>query len=326
MLSKSFAEVHRVLAQDGLAVIVFSHKSTEAWETVINSLLSSGLVLTASWPVHTERTERLSAKETASLASSIYMVCRKRIKDEVAYYDEIKDEIKKRIKDKLAQFWNEGISGSDFFISAIGPAVEVFGRYSKVEKPSGEVVSAKDLLEYVRKVVMEFALERILKNPSLGGIDSETLFYLLWRWTYNRARVQFDDANKLAHGVGVELSNMWGQDGFVRKEKEFISVLDPRERAKEHSFLKKDKFNLMIDVLHRGLVYWEKTEKEKIKDLLDESGFSNNENFWKVSQAISEVLPEGDKEKQLIQGFLYSREAYSKIKKKEASLFAEDKK
>lgn len=326
MLTQAFKEINRVLKPNGISVIVFAHKSTEAWETIINSLLSSGLVLTGSWPLHTEMQARLTAKETASLASSIYMVCRKRAKDEVAYYDEIKEEIKKRIKNKLAQFWNEGISGSDFFVSAIGPAVEVFGKYSKVEKPSGEEASAKELLEYVRKVVMEFALERILKNPSLGGIDSDTLFYLLWRWTYNGAKVHFDDANKLAHAAGVELSNMWADDGFVRKEKEFISVLDPRERAKERSFLKKDKFNLMIDVLHRGLIYWEKAEKEKIKDLLDESGFSNNENFWKVAQAISEVLHEGDKEKQLMQGFLYSRDTYSKIKKKESDLFVEGKK
>jgi len=325
-ITKSFKEIHRTLKPDGIACVVFAHKSTEAWETIINSLLNSGLIITSSWPIHTEMKTRLRASESAALASSIYMICRKRTKQEVAYYDEIKEEIRKRIKVKLAQFWSEGISGSDFFVSAIGPAIEVFGRYSKVEKPSGEEVSAKELLEYVRKIVIEFALERILKNPSLGGIDAETLFYLLWRWTYNGAKIHFDDANKLAHAAGVELANMWDRDGFIKKDKEFISVLDPRERAKEQSFLKKDKFNLMIDVLQRGLIYWEKTEKEKIKDLLDESGFSNNENFWKVAQAISEVLPEGDKEKQLIQGFLYSREAYSKIKKKETSLFVEDKK
>ncbi|GIW46166.1 MAG: hypothetical protein KatS3mg078_0043 [Deltaproteobacteria bacterium] len=78
MITKAFREIYRVLKPEGIACIVFAHKSTEAWETIINAILDSGLYLTASWPVHTEMKTRLQAKETASLASSIYMVCRKR--------------------------------------------------------------------------------------------------------------------------------------------------------------------------------------------------------------------------------------------------------
>lgn len=76
MITQSFKEIHRVLKYDGIAVIVFAYKSTEAWETIINSLLKSGLVLTASWPIHTEMKARLRAMESAALASSVYMVCR----------------------------------------------------------------------------------------------------------------------------------------------------------------------------------------------------------------------------------------------------------
>jgi putative DNA methylase len=54
MLKKSFQEIYRVLKPDGIACIVFAHKSTEAWESVINALLSSGLYISASWPIHTE--------------------------------------------------------------------------------------------------------------------------------------------------------------------------------------------------------------------------------------------------------------------------------
>ena len=77
MLKKSFQEIHRVLKPDGIAVIVYAHKSTAGWETLINSLLDSGLVVTGAWPINTEMKARLQAKETASLASSIYIVARK---------------------------------------------------------------------------------------------------------------------------------------------------------------------------------------------------------------------------------------------------------
>jgi hypothetical protein len=116
--------------------------------------------MTASWPIHTEMQKRLNAQETASLASSIYMVCRKRTTSEVGEYPTVRREIEARVREKLAQFWEEGIRGADFFMSAIGPAVEAFGKYARVEKLSGEPVTVAELLEYVRKVVSEFALER----------------------------------------------------------------------------------------------------------------------------------------------------------------------
>lgn len=313
MISKAFKEIYRVLKPEGIACIVFAHKSTEAWETIINALLDSGLYLTASWPVHTEMKSRLRASESAALASSIYMVCRKRTESRTAYFNEIKSQIETRIKEKLEQFWNEGIGGSDFFISAIGPAMEVFGKYESVEKFSGEKVSAKELLQYIRKVVSEYALSRILKSPELGGIDEESRFYLLWRWTYNSSKVHFDDARKLAQAVGIEITEHWG-NGFIKKEKEFVSVLDARGRG--NKLLEKGRFENMIDVLHVCLLHWEKNKRKEISNLLEETGNLNNNAFWQVAQAISEVLPDGDKEKQMLQGFLYGKESYIKAEQK----------
>ncbi|RLI98026.1 MAG: DNA methylase [Candidatus Aenigmatarchaeota archaeon] len=321
MITQSFQEIYRVLKTNGIAIIVFAYKSTEAWEVIINSLLTSGLVLIASWPIHTERVARLRAKESAALASSVYMVCRKRTKENVAYFNEIKEKIEQRVREKLEQFWKQGISGADFFVSAIGPAVEVFGQYSRVEKLSGEEVSVKELLEYVRKVVSEFALERVLKHADLGGIDSITRFYLLWRWTFGNAKVLFDDAIKLSRPMGVEITELWDKGGLVKKEKEFVRVLNPKDRAQDQTFLKKTKFTSMIDVLHYVLILWERGEKEKIKEILDQTGYATSEAFWQTAQALSEILPEGDKEKQMLQGFLYGKEDYIREFKGKRTLF-----
>ncbi|MCS7158688.1 MAG: hypothetical protein N0A16_13325 [Blastocatellia bacterium] len=103
-LTQAFREIHRVLKPDGIAVIVFAHKTTEAWEAVINALLEAGLYMTASWPIHTEMQARLNAQETASLASSIYMVCRKRASATVGEYGRVRREIEERVRQKLTQF------------------------------------------------------------------------------------------------------------------------------------------------------------------------------------------------------------------------------
>jgi putative DNA methylase len=321
MLAQSFREIHRVLRADGIAVIVFAYPKTEAWETAISGLLSAGMYMTSSWPIHTEKQTRLRAQESAALASSIYMICRKRTSREVAEFPKVRAEIESRVREKLDKFWNEGVRGPDFFMSAIGPAVEVFGRYERVEKLSGEVVEVKELLDYVEKVVSEFALERI-GSTELGGVDPETRFYLLWRWTYIQARVPFDEGNKLAQAVGTELKTLWNTGGLVSKEKDFVRVVGPKDREKDTKFMNQVSFNTMVDALHRACIYWEHGQRTQLKEHLAQT-FGANNIFWRVAQNIADVLPDGDKEKQLLQGLLNVPEARDKIAAGSGKLFAE---
>lgn len=309
-ISQAFQEISRTLKVNGIAVIVFAHKSTDAWETIINALSQAGLYLTASIPIHTEMKGRLRGQDSAALASSIYMVCRKRNTEETAYFEEIENQVKDKIKERLDFFWSEGISGSDFFISAIGPALEIFGKYQSVENYAGETIKASDLLEFIRKTVSEYALTKILKNPKeLGGIDQETRFYLLWRWTFGNNKIIFDEARKLASACGIEITEYWDR-GFIKKEKEFISVLSAKDRNK--NFIDQEDLSNMVDILHQSLLLWEANKRDKITALLTQTGQLNHNTFWQVAQSISEVLPDGDKEKQMLQGLLYGRNTYKK--------------
>ncbi len=316
---RAFAEISRVLKPEGIAVVVFAHKTTEAWETILQALLDAGLYLTASWPIHTEMQARLRAQESAALASSIYMVCRKRTTHAVGDYARVRQDIAARVRERLAQFWEEGIRGADFFMSAIGPAVEVFGRYARVEKRSGDEVTVSELLQYVQQVVAEFALERVLAltpapspgvvgEGSLSGVDAETRFYLLWRWTYGAARVPFDEASKLARAVGVEVSELWQRSGFVQKDKEYVRALGPKERARDERFMERERYESLIDSLHKACLLWEGNQRPALQEhlALNRGG---EEVFWRVAQAISDVLPPGDKEKQLLQGLLQAGRA-----------------
>ncbi|MBO9352261.1 MAG: DUF1156 domain-containing protein, partial [Thermomicrobium sp.] len=307
MLTQAFREIHRVLKPEGIAVIVFAHQSTDAWETVIRALLEAELYMTASWPIDTEREGRLRAQESAALASSIYMVCRKRTTGQVGEYAQVRREVEQRVRERLQHFWDQGIRGADFFMSAIGPAVEAFGRYARVERLSGERVTVPELLQHVREVVARFALERILHHAAqAGSVDAPTRFYLLYRWTYNHARVPYDEARKLAQAVGVELASLTGSHGLVVRDKEDVRVPTPIERAKDSRFLKRESFTSMIDALHAACVLWSQNAQTALEDLLSTT-HGSNEAFWQVAQAIAEVLPENDKERQMLQGLLYRR-------------------
>src|SRR5262249_39357568 len=80
-MKAAFLEMNRVLTSDGIAGVVFAHKTTAAWEALIQGLHDAGLHVTSTWPIHTEMKARLRAKDSAALASSVTLVCRKRNRD-----------------------------------------------------------------------------------------------------------------------------------------------------------------------------------------------------------------------------------------------------
>lgn len=299
MLKQSFLEIHRVLKQDGISVIVYAHKSTDGWETLINSLLGSGLVVTAAWPIHTERKARLRSKKSAALLSSIYMVCKKLKKDEVGFYHNVRKDLKKYLDRKLDQLWKEGISGADFFIAAIGSAIEVYGKYDRVMDNTDAIVPVTRLLEDTRTIVTDYAIDKVVRGEFAGKISQMTRFYILWRWAHGEAQVPFDAAQKLAQSVGIDISLEWGK-GFIRKNKEFVWVAGPDERKIDDLAESAE----MIDVLHSALLLWRGQKVDEAAKFLESKGYKHNEVLSRVAQAISESLAgiKGSKEKEWIDG------------------------
>jgi len=303
-LKLSFQEMQRVLKMGGIAIVVYAHKSTEGWETVINALLDSGLVVTSAWPLNTEMSARVNAKETASLASSIYIVARKVARQSTGFYNEVREELRSHLHSRLHRLWEEGIGGADFFIAAIGSAIEIFGKYEHVLDYEGNVVRADRLLQDVRTIATDYAVHQILHNGFASEISDQTRFYVLWRWNYGEARVPFDEARKLAQSCGLDLSHNLGRGSFISKEKEFVRMLGPQLRKLEGL----ENSHELIDVLHRVLLFWEKSQRAEMIQTLAASGYGQSEAFYRVAQAISETLPNESKEKKLLDGFLAGRE------------------
>lgn len=303
MLKNSFKEINRVLKPNGIAIIVYAHKTTEGWETVINSLIDSGLTVTASWPLSTERKSRQRAQNSAALRSSIYIVARKFEKKDIGWYSEIKDEIRNYIPKKLDKLWEEGISGADFFIAAIGSAIEVFGKYKKVMDNKGNEIRAKSLLSFVRSVVTNYTVKQILENGIADELSSITKFYILWRWNYQEASVEFDEARKLAQSAGIDLANEWNK-GLIIKRSSSIRVLGPDKRDIDSLEDSKE----LIDILHHVCILWKDGKQDEIGSVLKNSHYNEGGALDIVAQAISETLPNNSSEKKMIEGFFASRE------------------
>lgn len=338
-MTKALSEVWRVLGDKGICVIAFAHKTTIAWEKLIKAILDSSLTVTASWPLHTEMSARLRARGSAALASSVWLVCRKRaLESRVASWKKVQVELDGRVKEKLDEFLTQNIKGADALLSAIGPALEVYGRYERVEKVTGDAVTVQEFLDKVREVVAHHALTMVLSEQELGKLDSETAFYVLWKWTFEpgsqprtgeeahdsvesdtrtpskgrnhnggKVMVPFDDALKLARSVGAEPDILIKTRKLLEQEKENVYLMGPEDRKKIHGLGEVDRDGTppaIIDMIHRAVNLWADQQYNKLDEYLKTSGATTNDTFRKVSQALSNLLPLQSREKQLLDGLL----------------------
>lgn len=311
-MKNAFSAWRSCLRDSAVVCVMYAHKSTTAWESLVSGLTLGGFSVSASWPLHTEMAARLRGQESAALASSVTLVCRKRKTEAgTGLWDDARQELRSVAQERLDFFWNQGIRGADFFISAIGPALSVFGKYERVTKLSGEEVTVGQFLDEVRGLVTNYALAKILKTTQTANIDSESRFYVVWKWSYGDAKVPADEAFKLAQALGMNTEVMWDRTGVLEKSGENVQAVPVTKRMKIRNLGEQDSNSApssLIDVLHRMCVFREKGDTEGMTEFLIRSGQTQNPALWLVAQAVSEILPDGDKEKQLMQGLLNQKE------------------
>lgn len=190
-ITEAAAEGRRVLSETGCGCIVFAHKTTEGWEALLGGIIASNWRITASWPIATELVSRLNARDTASLATSVHLVCRPRPESaSVGDWGNVLRELPGRVGDWMERLQSEGIRGADLVFACIGPALEIFSRYSKVETAEGQEVKLAEYLEKVWEVVGRSALEQVLgteaakaRNGAAGAVEEDARLTALFLWT-----------------------------------------------------------------------------------------------------------------------------------------------
>lgn len=192
-LTKAFTEGCRITSPSGIAVVVFASKTTASWEAILKGLLEGGWTISASWPIDSELPNRLAAHGQARLASSVHLVCRPRENPDGSLINEIGDwrtvlaELPQRIHEWMPRLAQEGVVGADAIFACLGPALEVFSRYSRVEKASGEVVALREYLEQVWAAVAKEALDMIFKGVDTRGFEQDARLTAIWFWVMKEA-------------------------------------------------------------------------------------------------------------------------------------------
>ena len=264
-MAEAFAEGRRVLNEDGVGSVVFAHKTTEGWEALLSGMIRGGWTITGSWPIATEMGSRLRARDSAALATSIHLICRPRPEDApIGEWADVLRELPVRVGDWMQRLEAEGVRGADLVFACIGPALEIYSRYRRVETPDGHEVILPEYLERVWEVVGREALKQVLgtaeaqaRNGAAGALEEDARLTALFLWTMQstaetadngvasetdedgetpQGRVSgfslpFDVARRFAQPLGIHLED-W-ESRIIQTEKGVVRLRPVTDRAKE---------------------------------------------------------------------------------------------
>ena len=224
-MAQAFLEGNRVIREDGIACVVFAHKTTEGWEALLAGITRGGWTITGSWPVATEQAHRLRARDSAALATSVHLICRPRPEDApIGDWADVLRELPSRVADWMERLRGEGIRGADLVFACIGPALEIYSRYRAVETADGRAVELPEYLEKVWEVVGRSALETVLgtaeahaRNGMAGALEEDARLTALFLWTVQTTEAVAESGKQTNENGASAYRNREGAQPSVRR-------------------------------------------------------------------------------------------------------------
>lgn len=307
-----FAECRRVLKDDGIMTVMFTHKDTGAWDALAMSLMDAGFVITASWPVNTEASGSLHIKDKAAANSTIFLVCRPRedAQGETMYWEDVEPEVARAVRARVGEFQQAGIQGVDLYLASFGPALEAFSRHwpltrgtpapepKKKRRTQGEMfeefdpyaVRPEDALNAARREVKAWRLAQLASAKAQADMDGTTAFYVLAWDAFKAVSFPYDEALRLARAVGVDLeAQVIGR--LAEKKAAEIKLWDSATRVAKGAIGPADGSRGMIDALHHAAHVMRTRGAEAAQEMLEQAGVAKEDEFKVAMEALLEVLP-----------------------------------
>ncbi|MGW4018253.1 DUF1156 domain-containing protein [Rhodococcus ruber] len=300
-----FAEARRVLRDDGVLSVMFTHKRAEAWDTLGMGLLQAGFTIETSWPVNTEREQSLHQANMNSAASTIMLVCRKRngVDDTTrVYLDDIENEIRDAARTAAKRFQHDGIDGVDLLLSTYGPTLSVISQnwpvYSSVPDADGrdQLLRPEDALDLAREEVVQLRRARLVGKAA--HVDDVTDFVLMAWDIFGAREFPYDTARLLALAVGGLDVDFLVRAKVVTKKSGSVALLAPADRLRRDADSElpgvrpeASKFEYVIDAVDTALYIADVDGMPEAKRFLDRHGYTSDAGFLATVQGLVNAVP-----------------------------------
>ena len=200
--------------------------ASTGWETFLEAVVSSGLVITGTWPMRSERGVRMRAIGSNALASSIVIVCRPREErlGSTSRRDFLK-ELEQKMPTALEEMLQDAsalIAPVDLAQAAIGPGMAIFSKYKAVLEADGEAMSVHNALIHINKAIDDYFAH------AEGDMDADTRFCIDWFQQHEFEEGLFGAADVLARAKGTAVDGV-RDAGVIHAAKGKVRLLRVKE-------------------------------------------------------------------------------------------------
>jgi len=233
LMTQTFLECRRILRDDGVLTVMFTHKKQEAWQALFASLIRSGFTITATWPVKTESEHSLHQAKKNAAQSTVILVARKRSEGAgIGYFDSgMREDIRARARATAERLQGEGLNPVDQLVGSFGPAMEVYSRYDDVRTDTGAPVGVEKAIDEASDAVSTWRVEQ-LAGKGLAGVEPEGRFALLCWDVLGAEEFRFNEAKLLGNAVGMDVDQL-AAAGLVTKSGDKVKIVSAKDRRRD---------------------------------------------------------------------------------------------
>jgi adenine-specific DNA methylase len=212
LMSEIFAECRRILKDDGILTIMFTHKTQEAWEALTRSLIENGWMITASMPVDSEASASTHQMNMAAAASSIFLTCRKRPEENAvpAIWSGfggtgVVQRVREAVREGLKEFAPLKLNPVDEMVAGYGRALQVLSENWPV-LDGDELVSPIRAMNEASSVVAQYQVSRITNDRlSVDDLNAEAAISLTLYGIFGLSEFPYDEALSISRSLNVNL-------------------------------------------------------------------------------------------------------------------------
>jgi len=239
-----FRRARLLLHPAGRMVVMFNHKQTWAWRALGMALIRAGFEVRSSVPIHTEAESSLNIRGLDAARSTILLLClpREEREQEIGNWAKVQRGVDQMARRAAMRFHEQGIDGTDLYLSALGPAIGEVARNWPVTDFAGREVDLADALEHAYRSVGQWRLRELLHEMSdkarglaerCDGFSAEAMdrdSQALWLWldTFKGEQAGSDEVRKLAKSLDVDPES-FQRLGLVASHKDIFTLNPPQE-------------------------------------------------------------------------------------------------
>jgi adenine-specific DNA methylase len=302
-----FAECHRVLRDDGVLTVMFTHKRAEAWDTLGMGLMEAGFTIETSWPVNTESEQSLHQADQNAASSTILLVCRRRVASttEPPFFEDLEADVRAAARHALVDFAAQGIEGVDLLLSTYGPALAVISAQWPVYSSEADPITGKsrllrpeEALDAAREEVVKVQRRRLVGHEA--QLDPYTDFVMIAWDAFRAASFPFDEARRLALAIGgLEIDEL-ERARVLTKKAGTVTLCEPKDRRRRQAdhdsglpgvYPGATQFAATIDALHTVMYVADMDGLGAAKTLIDRAALASDPAFLAALQGLVRAIP-----------------------------------